>query len=57
MMRKTVILPSVWHEEQKAYLFTASSAEWVEFLKKYGNDPLAFPEADAFVFVKQSTPQ
>jgi len=54
---KTVILPSVWHEEEKAYLFTASSAEWVEFLKKYGNDPQAFPETDAFVFVKQNALQ
>jgi hypothetical protein len=47
---KTVVLPSVWHEEQKVHLFTASGAEWVEFLKKYGNDPDAFPEKDAFVF-------
>lgn len=54
---KTIALPSVWHEEGKAHLFTASSAEWVEFLKKYGSDPQAFPEKDAFVFVRQSTPQ
>lgn len=47
---KTVTLPSVWHEEQKMHLFTASGAEWVEFLKKYGSDPNAFPEKDAFVF-------
>ena len=47
---KTIALPSVWHEEGKAHLFTASSAEWVEFLKKFGSDPQAFPEADAFVF-------
>jgi len=47
---KTVVLPSLWHEEQKMHLFTASGAEWVEFLKKYGSDPNAFPEKDAFVF-------
>ena len=47
---KTVLLPCVWHEEQKTYLYTATSAEWVEFLKHYGNDPQAFPENDAFVF-------
>lgn len=49
---KTVVLPSVWNEEQKEYLFTASSAEWVEFLKKYGSDPQAFPEDETFVFTR-----
>jgi hypothetical protein len=51
---RTVVLAHVWHEEQKTYLFTASSAAWAEFLKKYGSDPRAFPEADAFVFEWQS---
>jgi len=50
---KLVLLPAVWHEEQKMSLFTASSAEWVDFLKKYGSDQQAFPEKDAFVFVRQ----
>lgn len=50
---KSVGLPSVWHREQNSYLFTASSAEWVEFLKKYGKDPRAFPEKEAFVFARE----
>ena len=49
---KLVLLPAVWHEEQRMHFFTASSAEWVEFLKKYGSDPQAFPEKDAFVFAR-----
>ncbi|MBI5848788.1 MAG: hypothetical protein HZB31_12750 [Nitrospirae bacterium] len=49
---KTVLLPSVWHQEQKTYLFTATSAEWAAFLKKYGKDPNVFPEKEAFVFVR-----
>lgn len=49
---KSVALPAVWHREQKYYLFTASSAEWVEFLKKYGKDSQAFQEKDAFVFTR-----
>ncbi|GAB4482894.1 MAG: hypothetical protein OHK006_02400 [Thermodesulfovibrionales bacterium] len=48
-----VDLPAVWHSEQNAYLFTASSAEWVAFLKKYGKNPQAFPEKDALVFTRQ----
>jgi len=36
----------------KENLFIASSAEWVEFLKKYGSDQQAFPEKDAFVFTR-----
>jgi hypothetical protein len=48
------VVAHVWHEEQKTYLFTASSAEWAEFLKKYGSDPRAFPETDAFVFERHS---
>lgn len=51
--KKTVLLPSVWHQEQNAYLFTATSAEWAEFLKKYGKDQNVFSEKDAFVFVRQ----
>lgn len=51
--KKTVTLPSVWHQEQNAYLFTASAADWKEFLKKYGKDQNVFPEKEAFVFVRQ----
>lgn len=50
---KTVMLPSVWHQEQNTYLFTATPAEWTRFLKKYGKDQNAFTEKDAFVFVRQ----
>lgn len=50
---RTIDLPAVWHSEQNAYLFTASSAEWVAFLKKYGKNPQAFPEKDALVFTRQ----
>jgi len=49
---KSVVLQSVWREEMKENLFIASSAEWVEFLKKYGSDQQAFPEKDAFVFTR-----
>lgn len=49
---KSVALRSVWREEMKENLFIASSAEWVDFLKKYGADPQAFPDKDAFVFVR-----
>lgn len=49
---KTVKLPSVWHQEQKTYLFTATAAEWAEFLRKYGKDPDVFIEKEAFVFVR-----
>ncbi|MBI5075894.1 MAG: hypothetical protein HZB62_12110 [Nitrospirae bacterium] len=49
---KTVSLPSVWHQEQKTYLFTATAAEWADFLKKYGKDQNVFMEKEAFVFVR-----
>lgn len=49
---KTIALPSVWHNEQNFNLFTASPEEWVSFLKKYGKDPQAFPEKNAFVFTR-----
>ena len=49
---KSVALRSVWREEMKENIFIASSAEWVDFLKKYGSDPQAFPDKDAFVFVR-----
>ena len=49
---KSVILQSVWREEMKENLFIASSAEWIDFLKKHGSDPQAFPEKDAFVFTR-----
>jgi len=47
---KTIQLPAVWNQEQNSYLFTAASADWSEFLKKYGKDQNFFPEKDAFVF-------
>ncbi len=47
---RTVLLPSIWHQDLNAYLFTASSAEWVEFLRKYGKNQNVFLEKDAFVF-------
>ncbi len=49
---KSVVLQSVWREEMKENLFIASSAEWVDFLKKYGSDPQVFPDKNAFVFVR-----
>ena len=49
---RTVSLPSVWHQEQKSYLFTATPAEWTEFLKKYGKDTKAFPEEGKMVFTR-----
>jgi hypothetical protein len=36
----------------KENLFTASSAAWIDFLKKYGGDPQAFPEDETFVFTR-----
>ena len=50
---KIVQLPAVWNQEQNSYLFTATSADWAEFLKKYGKDQNVFPEKDALVFVRQ----
>ncbi len=47
---KGVTLRSVWREDVKENVFIASSAEWVDFLKKYGSDPQAFPDEDVFVF-------
>ncbi len=47
---KSVTLPSVWREEMKEHVFMASSAEWIAFLEKYGSDPEAFPDDNAFVF-------
>lgn len=51
--KRTVMLPSVWHQEQNGYLFTATPAEWSAFLKKYGKDLEVFSEKEAFVFVRQ----
>ena len=48
----SVILPAIWHDAQNAHVFTASSAEWVAFLMKYGKDAEAFRLKDAFVFTK-----
>ncbi|MBI5631979.1 MAG: hypothetical protein HZA15_00635 [Nitrospirae bacterium] len=50
--KKTVMLPSVWHQEQKTYLFTATAAEWAGFLKKYGKDQNVFSDKEAFIFVR-----
>ena len=50
--QKTVVLSAVRHPEQNSYLFTATSADWAEFLRKYGKDQNVFPEKDAFVFAR-----
>jgi hypothetical protein len=47
-------LPHLMRAEDKDWpLFTASTAQWQTFLKKYGSDTNAFPDKHEFVLQKQ----
>jgi len=53
---KTIRLPHVENKNPDTLLFTASSKEWMSFLKKYRNDNQMFSEEYAMKFVMQSDP-
>ncbi|MBN2544120.1 hypothetical protein JXI42_14765 [bacterium] len=50
----TLILDYVIPDEESNYIFTASSSDWVEFLKKHIEDEGLFAEKYKFVFKRKS---
>ena len=48
-----VDLQSQWYNDEKDFLFTASSSEWIVFLEKYRDNPKSFPSEKAYVLKSQ----
>jgi hypothetical protein len=54
MRKGAVKLPHIRPKDEDAVLFTASSEEWMDFLKKNLNDPVLFSEKNALRFVRHT---